>query len=338
MEALGCERLRHLGLVETGARPRPVGTDRPPLKRQVTSNRTIKTMNKVYAIIAEVVIAKLKEGVVPWKSGRQNEMRPCNFASKRPYRGVNWLLTTMSGFSSPYWLTKNGILKLGGTWSGKATKIVHWSFTYYDAKNKRVKQTDDWVRKVPSLRYYNVWNAEQIKGIAFGTPAADDRKEHERIAAAEELVAGYVDGPTITIDGSQPRYNPERDEVFNSNLDDFDTAAGFYHTLFHELGHSTGHGSRLSREGITTRHRFGSDGYAFEELVAELTACFLMSEAGLTADLDNSAAYIDSWIKSLEAHPDWVIKAGGLAQKAVERIVPSLAYSPEEATEEAAAA
>ena len=286
-------------------------------------------MNKVYAIIAEVVIAKLKEGVVPWKSGRQNEMRPCNFASKRPYRGVNWLLTTMSGFSSPYWLTKNGILKLGGTWSGKATKIVHWSFTYYDAKNKRVKQTDDWVRKIPSLRYYNVWNAEQIEGIDFGTPAADGRKEHERIAAAEELVAGYVDGPTITIDGSQPRYNPEKDEVFNSNLDDFDTAAGFYHTLFHELGHSTGHGSRLSREGITTRHRFGSDGYAFEELVAELTACFLMSEAGLTADLDNSAAYIDSWIKSLEAHPDWVIKAGGLAQKAVERIVPRLAYNSE---------
>jgi antirestriction protein ArdC len=299
-------------------------------------------MNKVYSIIADAIIAKLKEGVVPWKSGWKSgfaHSRPCNFDSKRPYRGINWLLTAMSGFASPYWLTKNGIKKLGGTWSGKATKVVHWSFTYYDFANKKVKQDGNWVRKVPSVRYYNVWNAEQIEGIDFGGDRDEaDWQDHDPIASAEEIIAGYKDGPKITIDGTQPRYNPAKDEVFSPELKQFESAAAYYHPLFHELGHSTGHDSRLSRDGITGRHRFGSDGYAFEELVAELTSCFLCSEAGIDAELDNSAAYIQSWIKSLEEHPDWVIKAGGLAQKAVERIVPSLAYSPEKATEEAAAA
>jgi antirestriction protein ArdC len=96
----------------------------------------------------------------------------------------------------------------------------------------------------------------------------------------------------------------------------FRSSEDYHHTLFHEMTHATGHGSRLDREGVTNPIKFGSERYSKEELIAELGAAFLSNEAGILDQLrfDNSAAYLESWIKNLRDDPTLIVSAASHAQ------------------------
>jgi antirestriction protein ArdC len=111
--------------------------------------------------------------------------------------------------------------------------------------------------------------------------------------------------------------------------------------MFHELGHSTGHPSRLAREGITDPILFGSHSYSREELIAEMTAAFLSGRAGIDSEplIENSAAYVASWIRVLKGSPKLVVIAAAQAQRAADWILGErrAESSAEETTDEAAA-
>jgi antirestriction protein ArdC len=113
----------------------------------------------------------------------------------------------------------------------------------------------------------------------------------------------------------------------------FSEAEGFYETMFHEMGHSTGHASRLNRKEITGGIYFGSQDYSLEELVAELTAAFLCAEAGIDQPvLNNTVAYLRSWLEKLQKEPQAFITAAARAQKAADYILDRKAVEkPEEA-------
>jgi antirestriction protein ArdC len=116
-------------------------------------------------------------------------------------------------------------------------------------------------------------------------------------------------------------YSPSVDIVAMPDRARFDTEAGYYATLFHELTHATGHASRLNRPTLTESAGFGSNPYCREELVAELGAAFLCGHAGIENTIQNSAAYLQNWLEALQNDNKLIVQAAAQAQKAADFIL-----------------
>ena len=166
------------------------------------------------------------------------------------------------------------------------------------------------------LRYYTVFNVEQCEGIAspIAAPAVNAIEECERI------VRQMPNPPAMQQDG-RAWYRPSNDTVGMPSRNAFNSAEEYYSTLFHELTHSTGHTSRIGREGIEKLNTFGSESYSKEELIAEMGAAMLCGVAGIERKtLSNSAAYLQSWIDVLKSDARMVVSAASQAQKAADYI------------------
>jgi antirestriction protein ArdC len=173
------------------------------------------------------------------------------------------------------------------------------------------------------LKYYNVFNIEDIEDIDIQIPEVDI-KEHERIAKCEQLVKSVSNAPQYVFeDANRAYYNLISDKLNMPAIGQFETAADYYCTFFHELCHATGHQSRLNREGITKLNPFGSPEYSREELTAEMGASFLSAHVGINYDgiTENSAAYLQGWLKVLKADKKLIFKAAAEAQKAADYIL-----------------
>jgi len=274
----------------------------------------------VYEVITSTILTALKKGVVPWrKPWHVQSNAPVNAVSNKAYRGVNVFLLGLSECRDHRWLTLKQAGDLGGrVISGqKATLVVFWK--HWEPKEA---DPDASSKRIPILRYYHVFNVEQCEGLTLPSlHKAKPLKEHERIERADLLVRHMPDPPTIREQGNSAWYRPSDDLVQVPPLASFDSADGFYGTLFHELGHATGHQKRLNRNGVTGEIRFGSSEYSKEELVAELTAAFCCA----TVSLDNSligdaASYINGWLKALKNDPKAIVIAAAQAQRAADYI------------------
>lgn len=280
----------------------------------------------VYAEVTAKIVAMLEVGVVPWRSpilGQGKAEWPKNLESGKPYRGVNVFLLAMTswckGYGSAHWLTYNQAKDRGGSVrkGEKSSMVVFWK-TYETTDRKTGELTT-----VPVLRYYNVFNVEQCEGITV--PAAEGAKVEATafspIEAAEKLVSGYEGRPEIVQNGNRAYYVPAMDAVHTPPPSKFISTEAYYATLFHELAHSTGHSKRLGRGIDTTMAPFGSPDYAREELVAEMAAAFLCGHTGIApATVENSASYIDGWIKTLKGDKRLAVVAAGAAQRAADWI------------------
>jgi len=186
----------------------------------------------------------------------------------------------------------------------------------------------DVIKKIPLLRYYNVFNVEQCDGLTL--PATDgDKLEFEPIELAEAVRDGYIDAPDYQELENRAYYAPARDLVNLPKKEAFKSIAGYYGTLFHELAHSTGHGDRLNRDGFLDGASFGSEVYSKEELVAEFGASFLCGLCGIESELENSASYIKGWLEKISDNEKWLISSATQAQKAVEYML-GTGYRPVE--------
>lgn len=265
-----------------------------------------------YDVITDTIIARLESGVIPWqKPWVGANHRPTNLVSRQPYTGINPFLLACAGYGSPYWLTFRQAKNLGGSVrkGEHGTKIVF--FKAYDKTDADGEVTD----RIRMIRYYTVFNVEQCDGLDGKVPATDDGTfNHDPIAEAEAIANGYA-GPTVTWGGDRACYSPTLDAVRMPPRESFAVREAVYATLFHELAHSTGHESRLNRDIANV---FGSHQYSKEELVAEMTAAFLCADAGIDTDglLDNSAAYVKSWIRALRGDSKLVVAAATAAQRA----------------------
>ena len=283
----------------------------------------------VYEIITNRIIMALENGVTPWKQPWNTAHgAPRNYRSKHVYQGVNALLLGMLEYEHPYFLTYNQAQELGGQIrrGEKGMPVVFFTVTKKeDGKGEEKKKA--------FLKYSTVFNVAQIDGVAWTFPELPSR-EHTPEQAAEQVLAGYVGGPRVLHKGSEAMYRTSTDTVTMPAASDFHTAEDYYHTLFHELTHSTGHAKRLDRATLTELAAFGSETYAKEELVAELGASFLSHAAGLdlTRTEPSSASYLANWLQALRNDKQLIISAASQGQKAANHIlgiVPS--YETEEA-------
>jgi antirestriction protein ArdC len=224
-----------------------------------------------------------------------------NFISAKPYRGINPFLLTVSamqhGFDCPFWATFKQIKALGGyVRKGSKSSLV----VFFTPWEKEVVENGEKKKKtLPVLRYYRVFNLEQADGIDM--PDSEAKQiEFEPIAQAEKLLDDMLEKPEVSHTGNRACYDRMSDKITLPNPDHFTSSESYYCTSFHEHIHSTGHASRLGRFTETDDLVFGNESYSKEELVAEMGAAFLCAESGIEKTFDNSAAYIDGWLRVLK--------------------------------------
>lgn len=276
-------------------------------------------------VITNRIIEALKAGTAPWRKPWRsvNSQWAENLISRKPYRGINQFLLHLSDHASPYWLTYKQAQELGGNVrkGEKGTPVVYVGKAQ-ESKESKDDSTDEAGKEstYTFLKYYTVFNTDQCDGLGDRVPAIEtlERTPHERIAAAEAVVVGYSDKPTITA-ANQAWYRPSTDIVGMPALNLFDNPQAYYATLFHELAHSTGHESRCKREGVTDPSGFGSETYSKEEMIAEMTSAFLCAEVGIDTIVP-SASYLAAWIKVLKGDNRLVVSAAAKANQAYDYI------------------
>jgi len=273
-------------------------------------------MPTAYEIVTESIIKQLESGVAPWRKPWRTET-PANLVSKKEYRGINIFLLASLGYGSRYWITYRQAQTLGGSVrkGQHGSKVVFWKIDEYRKENKETGESEN--RKSILLRYYTVFNLEQCDGIESPEPS---RVIHP-IEECEHIVNSMPNRPGFEQD-SRAFYRPSTDTVGMPSRLAFESAEKYYSTLFHELTHSTGHPSRVGREGIMEHNPFGSEDYSKEELVAEMGAAMLCGVAGIESQtLDNSASYLQSWISRLRSDSRLIVSAASQAQKAADYVL-----------------
>jgi len=258
-------------------------------------------------------------GLPPWRKPWKGCAMPQNMTSRREYNGLNRWMLLMAPYGSPFYITIKQINALGG-------KIIKgekpWPVFFWQRIEKELK--DGSTRNYLFCRGYKVWNVEQCEGLPEDKiPDLEaELHEHDTIAECEAIVQGYEGAPEIIPDIGRCYYAPLTDKVGMVPIEHFDTAEHYYSALFHEFAHSTGHGSRLDREGLTKLVGEGSHEYSQEELVAEFCSAMLCAQAGIDQEvIENQAAYIAGWHKRLRGDPEALVFASRDANKAFNHIV-----------------
>lgn len=280
--------------------------------------------------LVKQVIEKLEAGVVPWHASWKTMGPGRNIISRKPYRGFNWLVTTLlRPYRSSYYMTYKQAQQLGGT----VKKGEHGTQVYFFKMMESTRE-DSTVDRFPFMRYYTVFNLEQCEiplenmpdhALAELThPNEDLLSEENKIQMADEMIMNWEDAPKIIHEGHQPAYSPALDIVRMPMFEDFETEFEYYATLFHELTHSTGAKHRLNRKSIEGAATLGfkSKKYGVEELVAELGAIRLCHECHIDPQIiDNSSAYLDSWLSKIKESPKMLFTAANDADKAARYIM-----------------
>lgn len=290
-------------------------------KRASSTQPLTDLYTKVTARIVAGLEAGVRPWVQPWSGGHAagDVCRPLRFNGV-PYRGINivllWMSAMQQGYACPLWMTYRQAAELSGQVrrGEKGTLVV-----YADTFKRRETDEDGQEQEfdVPFLKSYVVFNCEQIDGLPERYSARSEAmiQPAERAEHAERFFRHT--GADIRHGGGLAFYSPAGDFVQMPPFERFHEAEGYYATLAHELTHWTRHPSRLDRD--FGRQRWGDEGYAMEELVAEMGAAFLCADLGLTPEVrEDHAAYIGSWLKVLKDDRRAVFWAASHAQRAAD--------------------
>ncbi len=284
----------------------------------------------IYEIVNKRIIELLEqEKVIPWKKPWRSSEGPRNLISKKPYRGINSFLLNCSPYESDYWLTYNQAKQKGGSVrkGEKSTLVVFWK--WLDRKDTDSSDGASSASpgsppgKIPFLRYYNVFSLDQCEGIEH-PKEPEIENPFTPIETAEQIIENMKCKPRIQYGGNRAAYSPSFDLVKLPNREAFKSPAEFYKTAYHELCHATGHASRLGRKGILEPSYFGSHDYSQEELVAEFGASMLCGVSGIEQQtIENSAAYIQGWLKALKSKDNrkLLVYAAAQGQRATDFIL-----------------
>ena len=275
---------------------------------------TTDLYSKITSQITELMQQHGSDWTRPWTSTAGG---PSNALTGDNYKGINTLLLNLEandkGYSQPCWATfKQWRMKGGKVRKGqKGTLCVFY-------KPVAINQPDEDFKTVPVMRHFFLFNADQIEGVELPEteePAAIEGRNHE----VDEFLTST--GATIIETGARAYYRPSNDHICIPPFSAFSSSEMFYSTLLHELSHWSGHPTRLDRkEGM--QGRFGSSGYAMEELVAELASAFLSIQLRVSHEpRKDHAQYLNSWLKVLNQDPKAFSSAASKAQQVTDYLL-----------------
>ena len=298
--------------------------------------------NELYQTVTNRIIDLLEAQLAiswdkPWVSLGQDGKPAHNAQSHYVYQGVNQLLLSDTLNCRKYlknsWLTFLQIKTLGGhvKKKEKASQVYFQKVLFRDKDGKKyeageVKGIDKerkkalGIKTIPYLKYYNVFNIAQTEGLPeefYYVEPSQEMPPFEKDERAEALL--HNTGADIAIsERNSAYYLPKEDKIYLPLREQFTGKEEFYETALHECAHWSGHESRLDRD---LTGRFGSETYATEDLIAELTSAFLCSYLGFEKVITNNAAYIQSWLTKLRNDHHFIFKASREAEKASEFIL-----------------
>ena len=276
----------------------------------------------VYDMVTNRIIAELENGKIPWqkpwtgvRDGAYNRI------TKRPYSLLNQMLLQHTGEYATFkqWQDLGGHIRKGE----KSEIVVFWKI--FESKETDLDTGEIEIKKIPLLRYYNVFHISQVDGVE---PLAPEQlnDEVEPIEAGDKIINDYINREHLKFvecKSNQAYYSPSNDTVVVPLKEQYSMLNEYYSTTFHELTHSTGHKNRLNRLQTGAVASFGSENYSKEELVAEIGSATLMSIAGIETPktFRNSTAYIQNWLQVLRSDNKFVVSASSKAEKAVNYIL-----------------
>ena len=276
-------------------------------------------MPSVYEIITEKIIKQLESGVAPWRKPWTSQT-PANLLTQKEYRGLNVLTLASQGFPSRFWLT----FIRQQSWAGESARARNLrpssSGTSATSRRRPLRTGTKEASRPFLLRYYSVFNLSQAEGIDIPGSLLRDTRSNNPIETCEQIVTNMPNPPAFE-QSDKAWYSPSNDVVGMPAHGLFHSSEEYYATEFYELAHSTGHAKRVHRENFDNPVSFGSESYSKEELIAEMTAAMLCGIAGIEQKtLENSAAYLKSWIARLKSDSRLIVSGASLAQKAADFI------------------
>lgn len=300
------------------------------------SNKKFSLYEETTKQIVEILESHKANGFTNnWFSTR-SDIFPINPISGTRYQGINIFylsyIAEKKGYSQNRWATWNQIIEQGGkVKEGEAKKytiVTFFSFIYQDENGKNVTkivkeilkkggEIPEGVKGIPYDKYYRVYNLDQCENLPESLYAPKNTltlSEFDKDELAEEFLT-LTGAKIIYRENHIPCYRASTDEIIMPFRRQYKGKEHFYSDANHELGHWTGHESRLNR---TKNYNRKSKEYAFEELIAELFSAFICAGLGFTTQITNNAAYIESWLTNLKSDVKFVYKASKEAQKAAE--------------------
>ena len=287
----------------------------------------------LYTEITDKIVAELEAGRVPWvqpwgTAGANAPLAmPRNAATQRRYSGINvlilWGAVIEGGFVGQSWLTFRQALSLGGhvRKGERGTTVVYADRFTPEDERRRAAETGEEAGAIPFLKRFTVFNTDQCDDLPEDVAAAVIPRPPGQIEPqAEALIAAT--GADFRIGGPRAYYNSTSDFVQVPPPAAYFEPINWHRTAFHELGHWTGHASRLNRDHSGSR---GSKPYAREELVAEIAGAFVCASLGIVPTVRH-ADYIASWLEVLREDNRAVVRAASAASKAADFL---LAFAPQ---------
>jgi antirestriction protein ArdC len=311
------------------------------MSRFQTPRRSGKDRTSLYDEITTRIIGELEAGRVPWVQpwGTAAAMAPLamptNAATGRGYSGINvlilWGAVIEHGFSGQSWLTFRQALSLGGNVrkGERGTTVVYADRFTPDNEKQRAHETGDAPQSIAFLKRFTVFNAAQCENLPEAITIATPPAPTDRIEPMVEALIAAT-GIDFRIGGNRAYYDLYHDYVQVPPPQAYFEPINWHRTALHELGHASGHACRLDRD---LSGSFGSKAYAFEELVAELSAAFCCASLGIVPTVRH-ADYIGSWLDVLRQDNRAIIRAASQASKAADYL---LGFAPDAAASAAPA-
>lgn len=306
------------------------------MSRHDRNARSGADRTSLYDDITDKIIAELEAGRVPWVqpwgtgAAKAPLAMPANAATSRQYSGINvlilWGAVIEHGFPAQSWLTFRQALSIGGhvRKGERGTTVVYADRFIPDDEKRRAQETGEEAQAIPFLKRFTVFNVAQCEdlpnGLAIAPPAPAPGLIERRVEALIKAT-----GIDFRIGGNRAFYMPSADYVQLPPPQAYFEAINWHRTALHELGHATGHASRLGRD---LSGSFGSKKYAFEELVAEMNAAFCCASLGIVPTVRH-ADYIGWWLEVLREDNRAIVRAASQASKAADWL---LAFLPEAET------
>jgi antirestriction protein ArdC len=282
----------------------------------------------LYTEITDKIIAELEAGRIPWVQPwgtaaiKAPLAMPRNASTRRGYSGINvlilWGAVIEGGFSGQTWLTFRQALGLGGhvRKGERGTTVVYADRSTPDDERRRAAETGEEPGAIPFLKRFTVFNTDQCDGlpaeIATAAPPPPPGLVEPKVEALIKAT-----GITFRIGGNRAFYAPAEDYVQVPPPQAYFEPINWHRTALHELSHATGHRSRLNRD---LSGSYGTRKYAFEELVAELSAAFGCASLGIVPTVRH-ADYIGAWLDVLREDNRAIVRAASQASKAADHLL-----------------